>query len=134
LLSRGQYNVAKIRSYDIDPAAEAVADMVNENWVWQDWKFKAFTTDCSSVASDADLVINTSTEHFESRKWWDNIPAGTRVVLQGNNMPHEDHVYVTDTLEDFLFQFPLSETVYKGKLPFVYPTWKFERYMVIGIK
>jgi hypothetical protein len=36
LLSRGKFNVSKIRSLDIDPSCEPIADMINENWVWQE--------------------------------------------------------------------------------------------------
>lgn len=134
LLSRGRFNVERIRSYDMDPACEPIADMINENWVWQDWRFKAFTEDCNSLRTTADLIINTSTEHFDSRAWWENIPSGTAVALQGNNMRHDDHVNVTECLADFCDQFPLSVEVYRGQLPFVYPDWSFDRYMVIGIK
>ena len=109
--------------------------MINENWVWQDWKFKAYTLDCNGhVRGNPDLIINTSTEHFEGTAWFNNIPNGTRVVLQGNNMPHEDHVTITNNLAEFCVQFPLTETVYAGELPFVYPSWSFTRYMIIGIK
>ena len=48
LLSRGIFNVNRIRSIDIDPSAEPIADMINENWVWQEWKFKSFTNDCNN--------------------------------------------------------------------------------------
>jgi len=135
LLSRGKFNVEKIRSLDIDPQCQAVADMINENWVWQGWKFKAFTQDCNSYEGQyGDLIINTSTEHFESHEWFDRIPKGTRVALQGNNMPHEDHHVHSETLEDFTKQFPVSTTLYTGQKEFVYPDWKFTRYMLIGVK
>jgi hypothetical protein len=134
LLSRGKFEVEKIRSYDQDPQCEPVADMINENWVWQDWKFKAFTADCNSIYNTADLVINTSTEHFSSNQWWANLPEGTRVVLQGNNMNHDDHVSGISNLDEFCYQYQLSELVYKGEKDFVYPGWKFTRYMLVGIK
>ena len=134
LLSRGKFVVNKIRSYDQDAACEPIADMINENWVWQDWRFKAVTADCNSVYSAADLVINTSTEHFSSNQWWTNLPAGTRVVLQGNNMNHDDHVSNISNLDEFCYQYQLSKLVYKGEKDFVYPGWQFTRYMLIGIK
>ena len=134
LLSRGKFNVEKIRSYDNDPACESVADMINENWVWQDWRFKAFTEDCNKIQTGADLIINTSTEHFSSQEWWDNILPGTAVALQGNNMQHDDHVNTTNTLVEFCNQFPLEQELYRGELDFVYPDWSFTRYMLIGIK
>jgi hypothetical protein len=67
-------------------------------------------------------------------KWFDRLPNGTRVILQGNNMPHDDHVIHSETLNDFIEQYPLSEVVYKGEKSFVYPSWSFTRYMVIGVK
>lgn len=135
LLSRGKFNVTSIRSLDVDPSCEPVADALNENWVWQEWKFKAFTQDCNTFDPVyGDLVINTSTEHFTTKQWFDNIPPGTRVIFQGNNMPHHDHHIHSATLEDFIKEYPLTESVFKGEKEFVYPTWSFKRYMVIGIK
>lgn len=134
LLSRGRFNVERIRSYDIDPACEPIADMINENWVWQDWRFKAFTQDCNQLQTEADLIINTSTEHFKSLEWWQNIKSGTAVALQGNNMLHHDHFNVKNSLEEFCTQFDLAQELYRGKLDFVYPDWAFSRYMLIGIK
>jgi hypothetical protein len=135
LLSRGKFNVGKIESYDFDPKCEFVADMINENWVWQDWRFKAYTRDCNTLnSSNADLIINTSTEHFDSLLWWNYIPAGTRVILQGNNMPHEDHCIHSETLADFCNIYPLSKVAYAGEKEFVYPNWSFTRFMLIGTK
>lgn len=135
LLSRGIYQVKKIQSFDIDPSCEAMADIINKNWVWKEWKFKAFTKDCNLIAdSFGDVVINTSTEHFDSLKWYNNLPIGTRVVLQGNNMNHDDHVSITKTLDDFTKQFRLTTVKYQGHLDFKYPSWSFSRFMIIGIK
>lgn len=135
LLSRGKFVVDRIESYDIDPTCQLVADAINENWVWQNWKFKARTADCNTLISrHADLIINTSTEHFESLLWFNNIASGTRVILQGNNMKHADHVVYTETLEDFKKEYNLSEIVYEGTKEFNYPTWNFTRFMIIGVK
>jgi hypothetical protein len=135
LLSRGKFNVDKIRSLDIDPQCQEVADMINENWVWQEWKFKAFTQDCNNYEGQfGDLIINTSTEHFESMEWFDRIPKGTRVILQGNNMLHDDHAIHSETLEDFSAMYPLSNYEFTGVKEFTYTNWGFKRFMVIGTK
>lgn len=137
LKSRDNINIGKIRSYDIDPACESVADMINENWVIDDWKFKASTQDCNVLDLDwngPDLVINTSTEHFESLDWWNNIPKGTVVALQGNNMIHDDHHVHSSCLNEFVARFPVTEMLYAGEKQFVYPDWRFTRYMLIGVK
>lgn len=135
LLSRGNFSVSKIRSIDLDPSCQPVADMINENWLINEWQFKALTGDCNVLGdTGADLIINTSTEHFNDMTWFDDIPSGTRVILQGNNMPHDDHFVHSDTLERFVEQYPLTQYLFKGGKDFVYPTWGFTRYMVIGVK
>jgi hypothetical protein len=65
-------------------------------------------------------------------EWFANIKPGTRVILQGNNMPHDDHFVHTDTLEDFVNTYPLSTIAYQGQKEFRYPNWSFTRYMLIG--
>lgn len=135
LLSRAKFKVKSIRSIDIDPTCERMADMFNEYWVWQDWRFKAITADCNNFKSpDMDLVINTSTEHFQSRTWWNNIPQGTRVVLQGNNMPHDDHFTHSHSAIGFASDYEFAKIDFLGAKEFVYPDWSFTRFMVIGTK
>lgn len=135
LLSRGRFQVHKIRSLDIDPSCQPIADMINENWVIKDWQFKALTQDCNTWKGPfADLIINTSTEHFDSMEWFDRIPAGTRVVLQGNNMPHDDHVVTTNSLKEFKDRYPLNKYMFEGSKDFMYPDWKFTRFMTLGVK
>jgi hypothetical protein len=134
LLSR-DFPVEKIRSFDIDPTCEPIADMINNNWVIKEWQFKAMTMDCNSdTPGIPDLVINTSSEHFGSNQWFDNIAPGTRVVLQGNNMVHDDHFGNANSLIEFEEKYKLEEVVYSGTMDFNYPEWSFTRYMIIGIK
>ena len=134
LLARQRFEVNNIRSYDIDPSCESIADALNENWVINNWRFKAFTKDCNTIVPDADLIINTATEHFSSDQWFVNIPKGTRVILQSNNMKHSDHANVFNSLADLQARYQLTETVFADKINFRYPTWFFDRYMIIGIK
>jgi len=134
---RGNIQIDRCVSLDMDPTCQPVADMINENWVWQDWQFKAFTEDCNkSITSlrNMDMIINTSTEHFDNMDWWNNIPKGTAVVLQGNNMPHEDHHVHSSCLEDFVKMYPVRQLMYSGEKAFVYPNWSFTRFMIIGEK
>jgi hypothetical protein len=135
LKSRSNINISTIRSYDIDPSCESIADMINENWVYQDWQFKSHTVDCSILTptlGNPDLIINTSTEHFDTMDWWNNIPKGTYVALQGNNMPHDEHVIHSTSLDNFCELYPLDTVLYKGELEFNYPKWSFTRFMLIG--
>lgn len=135
LLSRGKFQVNYIKSFDSDPECEPIADMINNNWLVQNWKFKAYTTDCNyPVTGSRDLIINTATEHFETMDWFNFIPNGTRIVLQGNNMKHDDHYIHSNSLDDFIERYPLSKIDFAGQKDFQYPTWGFSRYMTIGIK
>lgn len=135
LLSREKFQVSRIESFDVDPDCEAVADMINENWVHKEWTFKAFTIDCNQgVRGNPDLLINTSTEHFESMDWFNRIAAGTRVIIQGNNMEHNDHFGNANSLLEFEEKYQLEKILYKGTLDFDYQNWGFTRYMIIGIK
>jgi hypothetical protein len=135
LRSRNNLKIKEIRSIDIDPACESIADMINENWVYQKWQFKAVTADCNQmIPSGIDLIVNTSTEHFDNLNWWNNIPKGTLVALQSNDMIHDDHCFTFTSLDEFADTFPLSEILFAGTKEFVYPDWKFSRFMLIGKK
>lgn len=135
LKSRNNIKIGAIRSFDIDPACEVVADTINENWVFKEWQFKAETRDCNKLKPvDVDLIINTSTEHFDSLDWFYKIPKNTFVALQGNNMTHDDHVITFTDLSIFEKTFNLSKILYSGERHFVYPSWSFTRFMIIGVK
>ncbi len=135
LRCRDNLKFEHVRSIDLDPTACTNADLLNENWVYQDWQFKAKIEDANSAdCSNFDLVINTSVEHIESLAWFENIPTGTLVVLQSNDMPHDDHVHNHKSLQEFSQSFPLSDTAVVDELMFEYPDWKFTRFMKIGIK
>jgi hypothetical protein len=135
LFTRGKYNVEQISSFDLDQSVEEPSRLLNENWVCNGGRFQSFTCDCNYIMPVvADCIINTSTEHFQNKQWFDNIPKGTLVILQGNNMNHDDHVSHFTSLEDYISHFPLTETLYTGELDFTYPDWGFTRYMLIGRK
>ena len=141
LLSRGRMPIKHIRSFDVDPSCEETADALMENWVWQGWTFKALTVDCNGMdplssepSARPDVIVNTSTEHFTSTAWFDSIPTGTMVALQSNDMDNEDHHSCVKNLEEMKKMFPLTDIMYEGRLHFAYPTWDFNRFMIIGRK
>jgi len=141
LLSRNIMPIKTIRSFDVDATCEEVADRLLENWKFKDWKFKAITTDCnrldtssSQYGDSPSLIINTSSEHFVSRDWFENIPYGTAVAIQSNNMIHDDHFSTVSSLDELKNMYQLSEIKMAGEKEFIYSDWKFDRYMIIGIK
>jgi hypothetical protein len=137
LKSRNKIKIKSWRSVDIDPDACAVADSINETWVWQNWKFKSITDDANMFRyreEEYDVVINTSVEHIESNQWFDNIPKNKLVILQSNDMPHDDHVHNHKTLEEFLDSFDFKEILFHGQKLFQYDDESFRRFMIIGIR
>jgi hypothetical protein len=139
LLSRGIIPTISIRSFDIDPACEDIADSICNYWVWQNWKFKAFTADCNVLDYNSNefgplpsLIINTSCEHFTSKDWYNRIPKNTKIALQSNNMMHDDHVQNFKSIQEMQDFYPLSRLLYSSVKNFQYPTWSFDRYMIIG--
>ena len=137
LLTREKYPIKHIRSFDIDAECEVIADQLMENYVWQQWKFKAVTADCNKIdfnTEQPDLVINCSTEHFDSLEWFDAIPEGTLLALQNNDMPHDQHSTCVGGLKEMIERFPLQDIKFTGQMDFCYPTWQFSRFMIIGRK
>ena len=141
LLSRENLNIKIIRSFDLDPAYEQTAHLINENWNWRNQQFQAETVDCNNLdyknVSDSikpGVIINTSVEHFHSKKWFFNIPSGKMVAIQSCNLKHPNHICCAQSVDDLKKQFPFTELLYSGTLDFNYPTNSFSRYMLIGRK
>lgn len=142
LLSRERLPIDHIRSFDLDPGCEPIADMINANWVVKNWMFKAFTADANLLEylyrADYDkpsLVINTSCEHFDSMDWFNKIPQGTIVALQSNNLKHDDEdTNIINSIDEMVSKYQLVELLYQGQLKFDYIDKTFTRFMVIGIK
>lgn len=141
LLSRNNLKIDKIRSFDIDASCENIADTINGTWVWKDWKFKAFTEDCDVInikdgkfGNEPDIIINTSSEHFKTIDWFDNIPVGKLIVIQSNNMIHDDHYSCVSSLDEMKNIYQFNSLLFSGELYFRYPTWEFSRFMLIGKK
>lgn len=143
LLSRNIDNtegfmINEIRSFDIDPSCQPVADSINNAFEIMHWKFKAQTKDVNEldylVEETPDVVINTSIEHMGSMDWWNLIPFGTHVLLQASTLNEEDHHSSWQYLQQMEESFPLTYQYYKGSIDFRYPDKQFERLMLVGMK
>ena len=141
LLTRERMPIEHIRSFDIDKKATANANIINNNYEIDSWKFRAFTQDVDVLdyngdqysSRTPDVVINTSCEHMESNDWWDLIPDNTFIALQSNNLDHDDAILM-HSLNEMKEKYPLNEIIFEGELNFDYPDKSFTRYMIIGIK
>lgn len=146
LFSRGKMEIDTIRSFDIEPQCEKIADIINNNWEIDEWRFKAYTQDVNNNMFGADklanrhpnpdIIINTSCEHMMENKWFDQIPSGKIVALQSTDQEHdsEEEHNLTYSLDSMIDKYPLSDILFKGEKEFEYPDKKFKRYMIIGIK
>lgn len=136
LRTRSKMKILEVRSFDIDPECEVIADKINELWVWQAWQFKAVTQDVNTLeySPKPQIVINTSVEHMDSDEWYRRIPEGTLVALQASNLPHEDHKNIFNSARDLMNHYPFDEIYFEGTKRFQYDDNGFYRYMVIGKK
>jgi len=80
---------------------------------------------------DPGVVINTGTNDIADLGWFDNIPAGTIVVLQGRDQVENNGVASPDEL---LERFPLETVLYQGTMDLEDPETEYRRSMAIGIK
>lgn len=118
-----------IRSIDIDPSCEEIANTVNkmEQMVG---KFQAITSDMCELSYNADVVINTSCEHItqeEYDRWLSGISANSLIVVQSNNYDIPEHIRTADSLKTFEEQSKLK-ILWSGE----YDLPLYKRFMIIG--
>lgn len=129
MLFQSDVPVTSIRSVDIDPTCEPIANMMNKLEEIHG-KFRAVTADMCSIRSDADVVINTSCEHITQDQydiWLSGMPHNSLIVLQSNNYEIPEHIRIAHSLEEFKEQSHLK-VLYAGELE----TQMYTRYMLIG--
>jgi hypothetical protein len=142
LFARGKLRPRTVRSFDVDPSCEDVARRVNDHWKYAG-RFQAYTADVNDPAFNVcdlcwgeppDVVVNTACEHMKAT-WFEHVPKGTLMVLQGCDMEHEQHSHRIASVDDLASLYPLSEPLWEGVLDFDYPgAFSFRRSMRIGVK
>ncbi len=153
MLFENDFNIEKIRSFDIDPTCVDVAETFNKPWFVDNWKFKALTQDINeidysehkwqfwsnannrmskTITDTPTTIINTSCEHIPNfNEWYDRIPLGKIVILQGNNyFEIKEHVNCSVDVDEFSKKAPMKTVLYVGELQLP----KYTRFMKIGIK
>ena len=101
-------------------------------------KYKATYGDVKTITTkyhrDADLVINTSSEHMPDLPELlanKDYKVSCVFALQSNNMfYHDDHINCSTSEDDFVQKSGLSNIIYKGTMMMENG---YERYMVIGL-
>lgn len=132
MLFQSKVPVQHIVSVDIDPLCQHVAEEMNR-MEHSEGIFRAETGDMTNRYPVTNIVINTSFEHITQEqydKWLPNMFDDQLIVLQSNNYDIEEHVRISQNLDEFKQQAGLSKILYGGelKLPL------YTRYMLIGYK
>ena len=153
MLFENNIKVDKIRSFDIDTTTVEIAEIFNKPWYMNNWRFKAIADDilninyekhtwqCWSNSNNRmsypitdipDTIINTSCEHINKfADWYDKIPNGKVVILQGNNYYEiPEHTNCSKDIKEFSDKAPMTTTLFEGELKLP----KYKRFMKIGIK
>lgn len=129
ILFQQPYPIKSIRSIDIDPTCEEIANTMNKLEQIAG-RFRAVTSDMCVLRSDADIAINTSCEHItqdQYEEWLTCLPHNSLIILQSNNYKIDEHVHIANSLDEFISQSQLN--VFEAdtlQLPL------YDRYMIIG--
>lgn len=130
MLFHAPYPVKSIRSIDIDPKCEDIANTMNKIEQIKG-TFCAVTADMCNLRSDSDVAINTSCEHItqnQYEEWLTCLQHNSLVVLQSNDYNIDEHVRIAKTLDEFKNQSQLGEIFFAGELK----TQLYTRWMIIG--
>ena len=132
-----RFRAIEVYNIDIDPECEKVFNLLP---VDGRKNIKHITADMAEFEypTKPDVVMNTSTEHVTQDvydTWWDNIPSGTKYLIQGNNFFEcEEHIRCAESLDEFVYMNHADSALVKrevnvGMRPDGSP---FYRYMVLG--
>ncbi len=140
LLIRGRLPLKRFRLFDMDPEAIRISQKMLNHWlIKSDIEIHHHLQDCTQIperdwSTPPNILINTSTEHFENEKWM-NFPSGIYFYAQSTNMEHPTHINKPTSLDDFKKRLgPITRMTYADKMEFRYPNFEFDRYMIAGIR
>jgi hypothetical protein len=130
LASMRNIKLGKVVNIDIDTSVHAAALELNLPFYTM---YKNSAEDIRSIDISTykrPVVIDTIVEHFKDHgEWVKTLPAGTNVILQGNNMfDVPDHVNCHNSLAEFLSSCGLKNILWAGELAL----FKCTRFMAIG--
>ena len=94
------------------------------------------TQDCNQTDYKGSriLVINTSCNDIENTGWFDNIPQGATVALEGRDNQPNNPTNTTQTLDSFHAEYALEETYVLDKIRLKGYDDSYNRFLKIGTK
>jgi len=134
-----RFRSIQIYNIDVDPECEKVFNLLP---VDGRKNITHITADMANFEyhTAPDFVINTSTEHVTQETydaWWNNIPAGTKYLIQSNNFFElNEHIRCANSLEEFVEMNNIQHEDYKSSIDVGLRTdgSTFFRFMAMGTK
>ena len=120
---------------DIDPKnTEYVQELVKEQG-YSD-RIIPITQDCNTTDFKGDriLVINTSCNDVENLGWFEHVPQGAVVALEGRDNQPDNVTNTTQDLDTFHAEYALEETYVLDKIRLKGYDDTYNRFLKIGVK
>ena len=113
---------------DMDPKHQKISQRLNSQFS----NFQHYNSDVNLLnLSYFDVIVCTSCEHISDTSWYSKIKNGTKLFLQSNNLIHEQHTKIVQSVEEFVSHYPNIKLEYTGTMIY---NKLFSRYMIIGEK
>jgi hypothetical protein len=113
---------------DMDPKHQKISQRLNSQFS----NFQHYNSDVNLLnLSYFDVIICTSCEHISDISWYSKVKNGTKLFLQSNNLIHEQHTKIVQSVEEFITHYPNIKLKYIGTMIY---NELFSRYMIIGEK
>lgn len=138
------WDCERIYGIDSDPNHFYTSELLHDNWVQSEWRYKAVVSDCDMLMSSdmqfvtsnelirvkPDVLINTSCEHMSNR-WFATADDSQLIILQTNNQEkYQGHINTCNNMEAVQAKYPMRTVYYSGELK----TPAYTRYMLVGKK
>ena len=96
----------------------------------------AVTQDCNQTDFKGDriLVVNTSCNDIENAGWFEHIPQGAVVALEGRDGQPDNATNTTQDLDSFHAEYALEETYVVDKIRLKGYDDTYNRFLKIGVK
>lgn len=120
---------------DIDPKNTEYTQKLVKEQGFSD-RIIPVTQDCNTTDFKGNniLVINTSCNDIENLGWFEHIPPGAVVALEGRDNQPDNATNTTQTLDSFHAEYSLEETYVLDKIRLKGYDDHYDRFLKIGIK
>ena len=120
---------------DIDPKNTEYAQKLVKKQGLSD-RIMPITQDCNTTDFKGDriLVINTSCNDIENQGWFEHIPQGAVVALEGRDNQPDNATNTTQNLDTFHAEYALEETYVLDKIQLKGYDDYYNRFLKIGVK